>query len=339
MNEFNFTTTFVTGYLAAFSFWLQISLGSIAILMIHNLTGGKWGVRIRPALHQIAALFPLMAALFVPVLIALPSLYVWTNSTFMSSTHQLHNKVLILNQPFFIVRAVIYFSIWIYFARGLRAPTSKPRSWNGLGLMALLFSVSFASMDWLMTTDPTWSSDAFGVVYIGGCFSSAFAFSVLLTLLMERRSSLQFHHSDKTPSVFVDLGNLMLMSVLFWGYMQFMQYLITWSGQLPREIHWYAIRSENGWQWMILFIALFHFAFPFAGLLFRGLKKQSISLFAIALMILGAAVFENLILIAPAEKVSMVSGISTVLLFAALVGVVWAVSLRLIKPFKLESPL
>src|SRR5262245_56355330 len=64
-------------YLVACLFWLAISLGCWSWKMLHNLTGGGWGWTTRPALDAAAATLPLMALLFLPLLVSLEALYVW----------------------------------------------------------------------------------------------------------------------------------------------------------------------------------------------------------------------------------------------------------------------
>ena len=54
-------------YLAAFTFWLGIALGSVAIWMVNNLTGGAWGLALRRLLEAGSRTLPLMAVLFLPL--------------------------------------------------------------------------------------------------------------------------------------------------------------------------------------------------------------------------------------------------------------------------------
>ena len=56
-------------YLFVWIFLLAISLGSLANLMVHALTGGRWGEPVRPAWIAAARLMPLVAVLFLPILI------------------------------------------------------------------------------------------------------------------------------------------------------------------------------------------------------------------------------------------------------------------------------
>src|SRR5258706_9924701 len=69
---------FYSAYLTAFMAALSLSLGCMSILMLYHLVGGKWGTVIRRILEAGMMTLPLMAALFVPILLfGLPHLYEW----------------------------------------------------------------------------------------------------------------------------------------------------------------------------------------------------------------------------------------------------------------------
>ena len=61
--------TVLLSYLFAWLFWLAPALGSVGLLMVHALTGGDWGLALRPALLAGSRRLPLMALLLLPVLI------------------------------------------------------------------------------------------------------------------------------------------------------------------------------------------------------------------------------------------------------------------------------
>ena len=66
---------FFRAYLVAYTFWLGLALGCLALALIQFLTGGMWGLVTRRILEAGAATLPLLAVLFVPLLFGLPSLY------------------------------------------------------------------------------------------------------------------------------------------------------------------------------------------------------------------------------------------------------------------------
>src|ERR1700761_1903671 len=65
---------FYRGYLLGFMCWLGVSLGSMAIVMIRHLTGGGWGTVIRRILGAAMRTLPLLAVLFIPVIIGVLTL-------------------------------------------------------------------------------------------------------------------------------------------------------------------------------------------------------------------------------------------------------------------------
>src|SRR6185503_8120148 len=66
---------FFRSYLFAFSFWTGISVGSLALLMLQHLTGGGWGLVIRRVLEAATRTLPVMAILFLPVILGAHDIY------------------------------------------------------------------------------------------------------------------------------------------------------------------------------------------------------------------------------------------------------------------------
>src|SRR5262249_1992777 len=100
-------------YLAAYIFWIGIPVGCLALLMLHHLVGGRWGFVIQRVLEAAIQTLPLMALLFIPLLFGLSDLYPWARPAVVAGDPLLQQKAAYLNLPFFIVRAVMYFAIWI----------------------------------------------------------------------------------------------------------------------------------------------------------------------------------------------------------------------------------
>jgi hypothetical protein len=300
---------FFHAYLVGFIFWTGITIGSLALLMLQHLTGGAWGLIIRRVLEAATRTLPLILLLFIPLVVGLKQIYPWTNRAEMNQVPALREKAAhYLNPPFFIGRALVYFAIWSLLAVLLnwlslqqdRTADSKLRKRfqvvSGPGLGILILTITFASIDWVMSLDPAWSSTIFGLIFVASWSLSALAFGILTMSWLAKREPM---NEVVRPSHFHDWGNLLLALVMLWTYFAFSQYLIIWSGNLPEETVWYVARNHGGWGAIALGIVILQFAFPFMTLLSRATKKSSQKLALLAVLILVMRIVDVIWLIEP----------------------------------------
>jgi hypothetical protein len=282
---------FFRGYLFAYVFFTGLSLGCLAIVMLHHLTGGAWGIPIRRILESGTRTLPLIAILFLPIAVGMKHLYSWSRPEEVAKDALLQAKEAYLNVPFFLARAAFYFAVWIaiaYFVNrwsleqdraGSPALTRRLQLLSAGGVVAYGLTMTFASIDWVMSLEPHWFSTMYGVLYIAGQALNALAFVTAALVLMSGEKPF----SDFVrPAHYHDLGKLLLAFVMFWSYVSFAQYLIIWAGNLPEEIPWYLRRLNGGWGWVGGALILLHFALPFLLLLPAGANRNSRILVAVA---------------------------------------------------------
>lgn len=280
-------------WLFAFFFFTGLSVGSLALLMTHSLTGGAWGYCIRAPLLAAARLLPLMAVAAIPVLVEMRVLYPWTAA---APTAQAQAQSWYLADTFFIVRTVVYFAVWIgwliaftrnmddrVIARRIAAP----------GLIVFALTSLLAATDWAISLMPHWHSSIFGMMVGTGWMLVACAFATAAVAWTRVENELV------TPGVLHDLGNLLLMFVLAWSYLAFMQYLTVWIADLPDENAWYIPRTLTSWRYLAWFLIAFNFALPLAVLLSRAAKRHHAWLRAIAVMLIVANLADAFWLIVP----------------------------------------
>lgn len=301
------TQGFFQGYLFAFTYWVGVSLGHLAVLMLHHLVAGEWGLVTQRILEAGASTLGMMAVFFIPILLGMHELYEWTHDDVVAESPLLQHKQPYLNVPFFIVRSVIYFAAWITLSVLLVRWSDRQdetrdgdyarrmRRLSAGGLVAHVLLMTFASVDWIMSIEPHWFSTIYGWMVEASQTLVAIALVVLTLAAVRSAPALRpvvrtKHHHD--------YGNLMLAFVILWAYMMFSQYLIMWSGNVPENVQWYVHRQEGLWFWVGPFLILFHFAVPFALLLFRRTKRsvRLLSALAIALLCVHAVFVAWLIL-------------------------------------------
>ncbi len=302
--------TFFPSYLIGWVFWVQVALGALVILMIQNTVGGRWGLIIQRVVEAATQPLPLLAILFLVILFGIPHLYEWSHADVMAHDELLQKKEAYLNVPFFIVRSVIYFVIWIGIAWLLRkwsvqldadpdnaALRKRMRNLSAPGILLFGLTVTFASVDWMMSLEPHWYSTIYGIMFGVGAMASGFAFGIII--LMDMIKYKPWNRIIQTLDV-SDLGNWLLASIMLWAYVAFSQFLIIWSANLPEETTWYLARTTGGWQWVAIINVFLHFFLPFFFLLVRGTKRAPGRLKKIAWLVLIMRFVDLLWMIYPA---------------------------------------
>jgi hypothetical protein len=275
---------FLQAYLGAYLYVLAPALGSLAIVMLHNMTGGAWGFAVRRLLEAAMRTLPAMALLFLPIALGVHELYEWSHADVVAADPVLQHKQTYLNVPFFLARALVYFALWAGLALtmvrlserydrklSLKA-LRRLKTASGFGLAAYVLSMSFAAFDWAMSLEPHWYSTIYGLHLIVGQGLSTLCVAILAAAFLARHEPFS---RWLAPSHFLDLGNLLLAFVMLWAYLSFSQFLIIWSGNLPEEVPWYLTRIGPAWQAIALLLVVSHFGAPFVILLVRASKQNA----------------------------------------------------------------
>jgi hypothetical protein len=300
---------FYKSYLLAYVFVIGIPLGSLALLMIHHLSGGRWSLALRRTFEASSRTIPMMAVLFLPIVLGLHDLYEWSHADVVASDAIIRHKVAYLNPTGFMLRAVGYFVIWSVMALLLSKwsaqqdtqdfPLDRFNKVSGPGVLILGLTVTFASVDWVMSLDPHWFSTLFGLWILVGMALTALAFSIVVAALLHNN-----HNVAKALSTdrFHDYGTLLYAFIMLWAYLSYSQFLIIWSANLPEEIPYYLRRFGDGWQGVTLVVVAGHFVLPWLLLLFRSTKRNTGRLVAVASLMLVMRFMDVFWLIAPWVK-------------------------------------
>lgn len=274
---------FFHSYLTAYVFWLTVSLGGLFFTMMHHLTGAVWSVVLRRIAEIIMITTPVMAILFIPIIFGIHNLYHWSHGEAAAADELLAHKSPYLNTTFFIIRAVVYFTIWILLARGLYivslrqdegydyGQVKKMRWVSALGMVLFAISVTFAAFDWLMSLDAHWYSTIFGVYVFAGALVAIISVLIILAAVFRRFGILD---AEVTYEHYHDLGKLLFAFMVFWAYMAFSQYFLIWYGNIPEETIWFMHRWEGSWKAITMLLVLGHFVIPFFILIVRGTKRN-----------------------------------------------------------------
>jgi len=285
-------------YLVAFVTWVGIAVATLILLGALHASNARWSVVLRRFLETVPLSLPAFVALFLPVALGMKLLFPWVDPHGLEGemAHAVHHKLPYLNGPSFLVRAGIYFVVWIVVGHLLRAWSVRQDSAGGVTLTLwqrrlgagslpfLALTMTFAAFDWMMSLDPRFFSTIFGVYWFAGSFMAAFAVTIVAASATRADPTAFGHHLNLEH--FHSLGKFMLAFVAFWAYVAFSQFMLIWIANIPEEVPWYILRIDGGWRWIAAFLAIFHFVVPFFLLLSRDLKRAPGALSRVAIWLL-----------------------------------------------------
>ncbi|HEX5327696.1 MAG TPA: hypothetical protein VFW75_13585, partial [Acetobacteraceae bacterium] len=288
---------FPHAWLAALACWIGWPLGSMALLLIHSISGGRWGYAIRPQLMIGVMSLPLAVLAVLPLIPELHALYPWARSEVAQGL----GNTAYLNVPFVCGRGVLYLALWLLLGalilRALRRPAPDPALYRlaPFGLIMLMLTATFAGYDATLSLDPHFNSSIYGMIMAGEAVLLALSVATFFALLV----------SDPGPRATADLGKLLLGLLVLWGYFVFMQLLIVWNSDLAIDAPWYVARSQRGWGIVAYITFAAHFAVPFLLLIWPQVQASRRGMLIVSFLLTAGEVPRAWWLVIPAAGRSL----------------------------------
>ncbi len=290
------------GWLYAFVLVSMVPIGSLALLMVHGISGGRWGGDLAPALIPAARCMPVLLVAFLPILLFRADIYRWDELQLPADVHDYY-----LNPPFFDARTLLALALWSGLAWGgvWRRPLSA-----ALGLVVHLILMTFIPADWVLTLPPGSTSAGFGLGFGIEQIGAALALAAVLAV------------QGPDPRACRDLAGMILSTLLGTMYFIYMQFIVIWYGNIPDKVHWYFIRSSEGWSALALAAFLLGAAAPFLALLHPSVRREPALLRLVGILVLSGVALHVAWLTVPsfgavAEAPAVLAALALALLLAA----------------------
>lgn len=245
------------GWMIAFSMVSAASLGALALLLIHRLTGGAWGDAAGPRLVRLSQMLPMSVLWFVVLLLLAPLIYPWIKDPAAAGPGVAR---LYLNLPLFAIRGAVVL-IGLSFVAYV-VPRGGSRLVVGLALVLYAVGIDLVAVDWLLSIEPRYTSSAFGA-------------QIIIAQMVVALSLVLFDGTPRIdPRPRADLAALLLACLLGESYLILITMIVHWYGNLPDQAAWFLRRTDGGWRWLAVFGTIAGSALPIAALMFQRVRRS-----------------------------------------------------------------
>ncbi len=276
--------------------FLSIALGGLFWLALQAITQSGWSSAFVRIPQSLVSYLLVAAVLWIPLFFGMPHLFHWVDAHAALNDPVLAHKAPYLNVPFFIVRTVVFFALWIFLAYRIRKLSLREDQFGGLDsfnkieftskvfIFVLGISFVFVGIDWLMSLDAHWFSTLFAVKFFISAFYHGSAVIVAAVIILNRLGYLPFLNKGHLH----DFSKYIFMLSIMWGYMWFVQYLLIWYGNIPEETIYFYMRRQEGFHVLFLAEIFINWLFPFLFLMWNRMAKNANALLiTVAVLIVG----------------------------------------------------
>jgi Ni/Fe-hydrogenase subunit HybB-like protein len=251
-------------YITNFVFWIGISHAGTLISAILRLVNAGWRRPVTRCAEVITVFALLIGAMFPIIHLGRPWLFfwlipypserfIWPNFRsplvwdFFAISTYLNGSVMFLLLPmipdFAVVRdrsTGLRHRMYRVLALGWRG---TPKQWHRLETAMQIMAIAIipvavsvhtiVSFDFSMAPVPMWQSTIFGPYFVAGAIFSGIAALIVAMAFLRRFLHLEDYLH---PVHFENLGKLLLVMSLLWGYFVFNERLVTYYGNRPSEM-------------------------------------------------------------------------------------------------------
>ncbi len=268
-------------YLIVNYYFLSLSLGAAFFLAIQSISQSGWSAAFKRVPEAMTAYIPFAAVFFLLIYFGVHHLYGWSHRETVASDLLLQHKSVYLNVPFFFLRLITFFILWIIFTGIMRRislkedmlyPTdqtaimtlfNKSELFSKIFIFIFAITFSLSAFDWIMSLEAHWYSTIFALKNLVAAFLHGTSIVALIIFILHKRGYFSFLNEYHLH----DFARYIFMLSIVWGYFWFAQFMIIWYGNIPEETAYYYIRWNEGWKVMFFLEIGLNWGIPFLVLL------------------------------------------------------------------------
>lgn len=243
-------------------FFMLIAMGALAFYAIQQVAQAGWSPVLFRVMQGITSYLLPGSIIFFLILLAsgfhMNHLFVWMNDGVTEVGHENYDALIAgksgyLNFPFWIIRALLFLTVWNlyrYYSRKncLAQDEANDNTYykknfkmSAAFLVFFIVSESIMSWDWIMSVDPHWFSTLFGWYVFASFFVSGITTIQMVTLYLKSKGYLENVNSSHIH----DLSKFMFGISVFWTYLWFSQFMLIWYANIPEEVTYFVTRIND----------------------------------------------------------------------------------------------
>ena len=289
-------------YLIVNYYFLSIALGATFFFTLQSISQSGWSSAFKRIPEALMSYIPFAFVFFLLIYFGMHYLYHWTHTDAVAADELLQHKSSYLNVPFFLVRLVVSFSLWVLLAwflrklslredsmdpsdqKGIMALFMKSEFFSKILIFILAITCSLTAFDWIMSIDPHWVSTIFALKNLVAAFLHGVSIITLIVFILHRLGYFPFLNKYHLH----DFARYIFIFSIIWGYFWFAQFMIIWYGNIPEETAYYYDRWQGGWKTIFFLEIGLNWAVPFMVLLpVKTSRNMNVIFSVIVVLILG----------------------------------------------------
>lgn len=324
-------------YLLNNVYFISLAVGAMLFLAIQRVTHSGWSAGFLRVPEAMGAYIPVAAVLFLVLIPGVHSLYHWSHADAVSHDPLLAHKAPYLNLPFWVVRMVVFFGLWILMTWLIRRISEREDQTGGMEffrkgehyakvfIFIVIISFTFAMIDWIMSIDAHWYSTIFAIKNFVAAFHHGSIIIAFIVLILHQRGYFPFLNKYHVG----DFSRYIFMLCIIWGYFWFAEFMLIWYANIPEETAYFIPRVRGeGFRFFFFANILINWFLPFA-LLMPKATAQNMTFVKILIPFLIVGQFIDLYMqIFPGTVGEQVIGFQEVGIFIGFAGLFMLVTGR-----------
>ena len=277
-------------------YFISIAIGATFFYAIQYITQSGWSAQFQRIPLALGSYIPIAGILILFLFFGMNSIYHWSLPDAAVHDAIIEHKSPYLNIPFFFIRIIIFFSLWVFMIKLLLRTSIKEDQIGGMKyfikselyskiyIFVLAVTFSLFTFDLIMSIDVHWFSTIFAVKNFISGFYHAVAIIALIIIALNRYG----HFKTLTKSHLHKFSKYLFILSMIWAYLWFMEYLVIWIAGIQEETIYFIARTQGKWKLFFFLNIIINWAIPFL-VLMPDKPKQSkpVIMFICVLLIVG----------------------------------------------------